>query len=185
MPNIYKEAVLGVPIGTVIPFTSDSVPKNWLLCDGSEVSRSEYSKLFEVIGTTYGSGDGSTTFNLPDLRTRVPVGKHGGDADFQNLAQTGGSKTHTLTVDEIPSHNHSISSDGAHKHSLYQEKTATATGKPLDVCDDDRTDCGWSDVFCNEAGAHDHGGAVGATGGGQAHNNLQPYIVLNYIIRAK
>ena len=84
-----------LPIGFVGYFAADRPATNWLRCDGREVSRTNYAELFNVIGTTYGTGDGSTTFNLPDLRERVVVGQ-AGDGEF-SLGNTGGSKTHKLT----------------------------------------------------------------------------------------
>jgi microcystin-dependent protein len=83
-----------------------SAPTGWLLCDGSAVSRTTYAGLFAILSTTYGVGDGSTTFNLPDLRGRFPVGKNAGT--FSALGGTGGEETHTLTVPEMPAHTHPL-----------------------------------------------------------------------------
>ena len=104
------------PPGAVQMFGGDSAPSGWLLCDGTAVSRSAYADLFSVIGTTYGAGDGSTTFNLPDLQDRFPIGKSGTRA----LGTTGGSETidlaHSHTVD---GHTHSLSTASLnHRHSL-------------------------------------------------------------------
>lgn len=93
-------------IGTILPFAG-AIPPGFLLCDGAAVSRETYSLLFAEIGTTYGAGDGSTTFNLPDLRGRVIGGQDAGQTEFADLGQSGGEKAHTLTIDEIPSHSHS------------------------------------------------------------------------------
>lgn len=79
-----------LPIGTIVPYGSDVVPDNYLLANGQLVSRTDYSELFNIIGTTYGEGDGSTTFALPDYRGRVPVGKDSDDTDFDTLGNTGG-----------------------------------------------------------------------------------------------
>ena len=81
-----------LPIGSMVPYGSTTVPTNWLICDGSAVSRTTYSELFAVIGTSYGVGDGSTTFNLPNYKGRVPVGYDSSDTDFDNIGETGGSK---------------------------------------------------------------------------------------------
>ena len=97
-----------LPIGAILPFGSNTVPENWLLCDGSAVSRTQYQDLFNTIGITFGQGDGFETFNLPDLRDRIPVGKDSNDTDFNLLGNTGGEKTHTLTIQEMPSHNHPV-----------------------------------------------------------------------------
>lgn len=97
------------PIGSVKMYAGASTPSKWLYCDGTPVSRTTYAKLFAVIGTTYGAGDGSTTFNLPDFRGRVPVGMGKGtaaDAQTRSLGYAGGTETVTLTVNQMPSHTH-------------------------------------------------------------------------------
>ena len=136
---------------------TSTAPTGWLIADGSTVSRSTYSALFAVISTTYGVGDGSTTFVLPNLKGKVPVGRDSSDVAFDTMGETGGAKTHTLTIGEMPSHNH----------------TQTLGGSISTVA--------------NVAGSYVVGDAntssTTSTGGGGAHNNLQPYITLNYIIR--
>ena len=102
-----------VSSGFILPFGGGTAPSGWLECDGAAVSRSTYSDLFAIIGTIYGAGDGSTTFNLPDLQGRVIMGQGGSTAlrtptDLENIGDTFGSQTHTLTVNEMPSHNHSF-----------------------------------------------------------------------------
>ena len=112
---------MDVPIGTVIDFAGNSVPDGYLECDGSAVSRTTYAKLFAAIGTAWGAGNGSTTFNLPNLNSRVTIGTgwnrantgtYYGDlpANLFNVpfGEYGGQDRHTLTVDEIPPHHHSI-----------------------------------------------------------------------------
>lgn len=84
-----------LPIGAIAQFSGSTAPTNWLFCNGQAVSRTEYSELYAVIGTTYGEGDGSTTFNLPDFIGRVPVGRDAEDTDFDELGDFGGSKTNT------------------------------------------------------------------------------------------
>ena len=156
-----------LPIGAILPFSGDTAPENFLFCKGQAVSRTTYSELFKVIGTQYGSGDGSTTFNLPDYRSRVPVGLDSNDTDFDTLGETGGEKTHTLTVDEMPSHMHNIMTN-ANWNSLDSTYNHLARGSNgTDELKDG-----------TEFGAR-------ASGGSQPHNNLQPYIVCNYIIRVK
>jgi microcystin-dependent protein len=96
VPYAYKaeNADNGVPTGAIMAWTADNPPAGWLICDGRELSRSAYANLFAVIGTTYGVGDGSTTFNLPDLKGRIPVGCNSADTEFSVLNKTGGVKTH-------------------------------------------------------------------------------------------
>lgn len=92
----------GMPAGAIAAYAGANAPDGWLLCDGSNVSRKSYPLLFAAIGTAYGAGDGSTTFGLPDLRGRVPMGISSSHA----LASKGGEETHKLTVSEMPSHKH-------------------------------------------------------------------------------
>jgi microcystin-dependent protein len=158
---------------------TNTPPANWLIADGAAVSRTVYSSLFAVIGTTYGTGDGSTTFNLPNLSGRVPVGKNGGT--FGTLAGTGGAETNTLTANNLPAHTHPITDPG---HSHYNGARIGGGSS------------GWGTVV----NAGYTGGAdqpywyTGGSGTGitvnnnsttnSAVNNLQPYLVLNYIIKA-
>lgn len=140
--------------GAIVMWPTATPPTGWLLCDGSAVSRTTYAALFAIISTTYGVGNGSTTFNLPDLQGRVAVGKNSGT--FSSLGGTGGEETHVLTIPETPAHTHTI---------------------PFDT--------GGSG---NVVAAQQPNGAAGtetssSVGGGGAHNNLQPYITLNFIIR--
>lgn len=93
----------GTATGTIVSWSTASIPSGFLECDGTAVSRSTYSALFTAIGTTYGTGDGSSTFNLPNMQDKVQVGKSSG----KSLASTGGSETHTLSSSELASHNHS------------------------------------------------------------------------------
>lgn len=157
------------PPGVVLPYAGSAAPTNWLLCDGSAVSRTTYADLYAAIGTTYGTGDGSTTFNLPDMRGRVAGGKDnmGGSAasrlttagsgvDGATLGAAGGAETHTLTVGQMPSHTHS---------GVPSSYTGNQAG-------------GGS----NAAGGN--GGVTGSQGSGNAHNNTQPTLILNYIIKA-
>lgn len=155
-----------LPIGGIIAFDSDTIPNGWLLCDGRAVSRTEYAELFKAIGTKHGSGDGSTTFNLPNPKGRTLVGKDSSDTDFNELGKTGGEKTHTLTVSELPSHSHVI-------NSFRQYETGSSTDSSKLGRTTPGADGGNSTI------------ATGGTGGGQAHNNLQPYLVTNFIIKAK
>ncbi len=91
-------AGLTLPPGIFMPFGASSVPSGWLLCDGTAVSRATYADLFTVVGTTWGSGDGSSTFNVPNLKGRVPVGRDAAQTEFDVLAETGGNKTQTTST---------------------------------------------------------------------------------------
>jgi len=166
VPNTFGS---GIPTGSIIQFAGQTAPAGFLICDGSAISRNNYSDLFTTIGTTYGAGDESTTFNLPNLKGKVPVGYDSTQTEFNTLGETGGEKTHTLTTNEMPSHEHNIidAGNGAVRPLGYGESSGH-TGIV-------RTDANVS--------WDDHVFKASATGGGQEHNNLQPYIVLNYIIK--
>ena len=109
-----------LPVGTVLPYAGSSAPTGWLLCQGQAVSRTTYATLFALIGTTYGSGDGSTTFNLPDLKGRAPIGSGTGSGlTARTLGQKYGAETETIDASELPSHTHNNSlSDGGHTHTI-------------------------------------------------------------------
>lgn len=161
------------PPGVVLPFAGSAAPAGWLLCDGSAVSRTTYALLFAAIGTTFGVGDGSTTFNLPDGRGRVMAGRDnmGGTAanrltagsgglDGTTLGAAGGADTHTLTVAQMPSHNHTV--QGYNTGSVVGSATTVATGV---------------------SGSSPNTVTVSNQGTGNAHPNVQPTLVLNHIIK--
>lgn len=161
-----------VPPGFVSPYAGTSAPDGWLFCYGQAVSRTTYSALFALLSTTYGAGDTSTTFNLPDLRGRVVAGKddmggssanrltdQSGGLDGDTLGDTGGAETHTLVTSEMPAHTHT--EEGAGGFSLG----------------------GGSTNVSFNGGSQDSTIVTGSTGGDGAHNNVQPTIILNYIIK--
>ncbi|MGA1036672.1 MAG: phage tail protein [Ilumatobacteraceae bacterium] len=162
-----------MPIGSIVPFAGASSPDaTWLVCDGSAISRTTYAALFAVLGTTYGSGDGSTTFNIPNMKGRVPVGVDSGQTEFDALGETGGAKTHTLTESEMPSHTHI---QNAHNHQGSWGQNYYAGGGISAVA-----------VLPGLSANYTIGNATATnqnTGGGGAHNNLQPYMALNYIMK--
>lgn len=118
-----------VPTGALMPYAGDilsdfflsKLPYGWTVCNGSAISRTTYADLFRILGTTWGAGDGSTTFNIPDLRGRALIGVDSGAGRISNtpdLADTGGSERHALTTGEMPSHDHGgqVNSGGSHTH---------------------------------------------------------------------
>lgn len=161
-----------VPVGAVVPFISSTAPKGWLSCLGQAVSRADYADLFSVIGTTYGSGNGSTTFNLPDLAGRVAVGQGSGTGlTSRSMGSKSGAENHTLTTGEIPSHTHTSNAVGGTLGLMTSDGSNTAAGG-LD------TTAGEPNLYTTPAAL-----SINNTGGGGAHNNMQPFTVLNYIIK--
>jgi microcystin-dependent protein len=111
------------PTGATMGWMAATPPTGWLICDGAAVSRTIYSVLFAIIGTTFGAGDGSTTFNLPDARGRMLIGVSGGHA----LGTTGGAESVTLSVGQLPSHTHAVTDPG-HFHTALVGDTSNTTG---------------------------------------------------------
>lgn len=158
-----------LPIGTVFPWFSNNIPTNFLELNGQAVSRTIYSDLFELYGTIYGTGDGSTTFNLPDLSGRVPVGLDSDDTDFNAVGKTYGEKEHTLTEEELAEH--------VHKGLEFWNKSVTfdaGSGEGYNLQYGNSINPGYAvELWTNEAG------------GNQPHNNVQPSIVVKYIVKAQ
>lgn len=179
-----------LPVGVILPYIDNIPPNNWLICDGSEVEVKTYSKLFNVIGTKFGvASNPKTHFILPDLRGRVPIGFNNSlsdDLTERNIGDKGGSETHSLTADEMPSHIHSGTTelDGEHVHTIDtgtidDSEFLAQDGQPPAVDSNDLKNY----YSTNSSGAHSHKFTTNAIGGNMPHNNMQPFIVLNYIIR--
>jgi microcystin-dependent protein len=149
-----------LPAGSVIWKASTNLPTGWLECDGSAVSRTTYAALFADIGTIYGVGNGTTTFTLPVQARRVLVGRGGAGTSTlgSSLGVTGGSETHPLVETEMPTH--------SHPYSVASGTTLASTGAGL------------------AAYTSTSSTSTSNTGGGQAHNNMQPSLVMMMIIRA-
>ena len=158
-----------LPVGTVFPWFSNDIPTNFLELNGQAVSRTIYSDLFELYGTTYGTGDGSTTFNLPNLSGRVPVGLDSDDTDFNEVGKTYGEKDHTLLEEELAEH--------VHKGLEFWNKAVTfdaGSGEGYNLQYGNSINPGYvAELWTNESG------------GNQPHNNVQPSIVVKYIVKAQ
>jgi microcystin-dependent protein len=149
------------PAGVILPFAHSTGVLGWSLCNGAAVSRTGFPALFAAIGTTWGAGDGSTTFNLPNLNGRTLVGSDGtSDAVLgASVGNLGGTRTHTLITAEMPAHTHT--------HYLAGAAAGAASGG------------GVSALTTNIASA----GTTDNTGGNGAHNNIQPSAIISYRIR--
>lgn len=143
-----------IPPGMLMPTAATLlvVPPGWLLCDGSAVNRLTYAALFDVLGTTYGVGDGVTTFNLPNLKGRVIVGQDVGQTEFAARGQTSGSKTSTA------SHTHTM---GNHSHTLTSGGPSNNTTTNQSVDHNHGNTGGISDNHSHTVNAHAHGGGTG------------------------
>lgn len=168
--------------GEIKMWAGDAIPDGWLLCDGSEVSKTDYPKLYKAIGDLWGVPNSSSNFKLPNLNGKVPVGYDSSDTDFATVGHTDGEKTHPLSVTELPSHRHPPFDAGdrlldynysATGQGVSERRVALASSGNYiaPVVNSSKTD--WA--------GHDY---TGNTGGGAAHNNLQPYAVVKYIICA-
>lgn len=156
---------MGTPyVGEIRMFAGNFAPAGWAFCDGSILAISSNDVLFNLIGTTYG-GDGQNTFALPDLRSRVPV--HVGPGFLQ--AQTGGLESVTLTTSQIPAHSHvPLCNSGAGTNASPQNDVWAALDSNV-----------YSDVAPSVIMAPS---ALGSAGGSQPHDNMVPFLVINFII---
>lgn len=148
------------PVGSIVIWGSENIPENYLKCEGQTLSRGEYASLFNVIGTTFGEGDGATTFALPDMRNYVVVGMSD-DTDINAIGKKYGEKEVTLTVEQIPPHNHSLTAHGSDGTGNMVSQSIGNGGS--------RVVASW---------------VIGNTGGGQPHNNMQPSMAMVFIIKA-
>jgi microcystin-dependent protein len=198
-----------LPVGAVIAYAGPSAPAGWALCNGAALSRTGYAALFAVLGTVHGDGNGSTTFNVPDLRGRFVVGSgQGAGLTVRPAGTAGGAETHALTAEQMPAHSHGGATLGAGSHSH------SVAGSTAPVGDHDHgggfrvdgirrvietgSDWNTAQAIGNPVlpqGAHqhtfsvtsgpvsDHSHSIPSDGGGQAHNNMPPFYALTYIIK--
>lgn len=209
------------PVGSMTAFAGSAAPTGWQLCDGTALNRTTFAALFAVCGTLFGAGDGSTTFNVPNFKGRVPVGIDAGQTEFDVRGETGGAKTHALSAGEMPAHTHvidhghsassgTVSSD--HSHSGSTAGASNDHSHALGISDAGGLGGGGSlirkgGVGGDNSGGHssDHShafttggisanhthaitvnsltGSSGSAGSGSAHNNLQPYLAVHWIIK--
>jgi len=129
-----------IPAGMLMPSARSDAPSGWLFCDGSAVSRATYAELFAAVGIQYGAGDGSTTFNLPNLKGRSIVMQDAAQAEFDVLGEAGGAKTVALDSASLPSHNHAVTVDTNNFSSAGQSANHThyVNGNNFNTGDIDR-----------------------------------------------
>lgn len=182
-----------MPVGVILPFGASSAPTGFLLCDGSAVSRTTYSALWGVIASNYGSGNGSSTFNVPDMRGRVAVGVDGAAgrlASNDAIGNTSGAETKTLSTSEIPAHSHGITDPG-HQHFGFRDGSNNIMY--LYLLSWSKSDPGSAtDYYFNNFGggsdtarvvSNTTGITVNNAGSGSAHSIMQPYQVVTHIIK--
>ncbi len=197
--GVYQAGALLVPTGTILLYSVSSAPDGYLICNGATVSRSTYSSLFAVVGTTFGSGNGTTTFNLPNMEDRLPYGyKSGAD-----IGTFGGSESVTLSTNNIPAHTHTGTTDSnashthtvtdtGHPHQYYMGKddgNSSNSDGQVPAGDSNTANYGVSTSTATTGisivanGAHTHAFTTGSTGSGTSFSVLNPYMRLAYIIK--
>lgn len=180
-----------VPVGGLMPYLGSTAPNSsFVLPYGQAISRTTYSTLFSLVSTAFGVGDGSTTFNVPDLRGRVIAGldnmggssanrltNQTGGLDGDTVGATGGAETHTLTSDQMPSHTHEASvTDPGHTHMQKGDHSGSAqSGGGVSAGGHSSENTGSATTGITVSNS--------STGGGSAHNNVQPTIIIPFILR--
>lgn len=165
-------------IGEISMFAGPYAPQGWAFCDGGILSIAEHTALFAIIGTTYG-GDGVRNFALPDLRGRAPVHKgRGPGAPDIRLGEMGGESAHTLTTNELPGHTHAATGKIA-ASSAAGSSNSPANAFPAVSASRDVQYATTADTQMN---ANASQVTVASTGGSAPHNNMQPYLGINFII---
>lgn len=186
--------LFGVPPGAVFWTASGGAPAGYLIANGQEVSRTTYARLFAIFGTTYGAGNGTTTYNVPDLTGQVPVGidptqRVLSGVGAQTIGAHIGEQNHTLNEFEIPSHTHGGTTNGAstrHHHPgvpVYDPFALASTNGNTGLFIDNILRGSSTTNSGDDTPDHNHAFTTDATGGGLAHNNVQPGIILTPIIK--
>ena len=149
---------VAVPVGSITSYAGAVAPTGWLLCNGAPVARATYPDLFAVCGSTYGPGDGTSTFNVPNLTSRFPLG-----AGSKARGASGGAETVTLTSDQMPKHTHTLGNAGESQGFSGLTRVSDGDG----------------DWLATNADA-----TTGEAGGGQSHENMPPFLAVQFIIKA-
>lgn len=168
---------LSTPVGLTGVFAGLTFPDGWMICNGAAIDRTTYSRLFSLLGESFGAGDGATTFNIPDLTNRIPIGV----GSIASYSQNVGSEQRILSVSNMPQHNHSFSGDALppHSHSMpaanttglggYGTGTGSIPGNP--------------DGVTGSSSSGTPSGSISNTGNGAQFSIVQPGIGLNWIIK--
>lgn len=198
--NFYLDNYILIPAGTIIMSGCINAPTGWLQCDGQLLAKIDYYELWLAIGNAYTDISSGTHFKVPDMQGRCAIG----NSNTRALGTYGGEETHALTVAEMPSHDHSGSTNtnGSHTHSITdpghahtiwtrQDDYNEGGGNPPSFADDDGDNIlTWNNInsnttgiSINSGGSHSHAFTTGTTGSGDAHNIMQPFMVVRYLIK--
>lgn len=170
LTDAFIREVAAFPVGVILFRASSEAPLGWLACSGQEVSRTTYSQLFAVIGTRFGAGNGTTTFNVPNMQRRFPVGFDASDANLQ-IGATGGEQSHVLLESEMPVHTHRITAFGSNAPSNGHGIIAGAN------------DGGTGPFIYDATTFPANFMGIEAKGGDAAHENRPPFLAGAWIIR--
>lgn len=162
---------MGEPyVGEIRMFAGNFAPSGWAFCEGAPMPISENEVLFQLIGTTYG-GDGEETFNLPNLASRVPIHMGTGpDGNTYQIGEEGGVESVTLSTNQIPIHTHAVLASGNAGSSPQPQNNVTAQNASVTI------------YRAQDANQNFNASAVTAVGGSQPHDNMQPYLAINFIL---
>lgn len=156
--------VNNTPTGTISFYGGNTDPVGWMICDGRAISRTTYADLFAIIGESFGIGDGETTFNIPNVKGKTLVGVDANDNDFGVIGKSLGEKNHVLTISEMPKHYHNMYENG---RLVYWDAHLTSVGGPGSGSSIQTT---WNN-------------RTAETGNNKEHNNIQPSLVVNTVIK--
>lgn len=202
--NYYLDNYVLIPAGTIIMSATVVEPAGWMHCDGRLLAKTEYPDLWMAILNTYTDISSSTHFKIPDMQGRCAIGSGSGSGlSSRPLGTYGGEEEHALSTSEMPSHSHSGTTDvsGTHTHSIndpghthaqttINDDFNNSGTNPPGFSADSAGSRTWNNISTsttgitlNSNGAHSHTFTTGTTGSGDAHNNMQPYMVVRYLIK--